>query len=149
MSMQKKIISAGLFTTSLFCGAATVYAATIGGMLTGVLYGGPNQSQAVCYLFNAGDVPVTITKSFVPEYGTAPNIIYDSCGTLVAAGKVCAFAAIIPAIGGNACKVTTPALTPTLTGSLEIRDVNQWILNNVRLNNVPTVTNTTTVLPGF
>lgn len=103
-------------------------------------FGGRLQVQAVCYLFNAGPTPVTLAqKIIIPEGPFGESLptrpfIYDSCGTLVASGAMCAFVAQAESIGGNACKVTFDKATNDVRGSLELRDVNQNILNSLPLS---------------
>src|SRR4051794_37469007 len=87
-------------------------------------WGGTTQNTAVCYLFNTGATAVTLAqKGFPPEsfpFQTPPPrpLFYDSCGTSVGAGVVCAFGAQIETLGGNACKVTFTQATSAVRGSL-------------------------------
>jgi hypothetical protein len=107
-----------------------------GDLLAGVAYGGPQQQQAVCYLFNGGTSPVSVSaKSLIPEppYGTTPfALVYDTCLASLAPGGVCAFVAQLTFNGGTACSVTL-SNSKDVRGSLEIRDLNNGILNNVEL----------------
>jgi hypothetical protein len=105
-------------------------------IMAGVAYGGPQQTQAVCYLFNAGDSSLSIrSKSLIPEppFGTTPfPLTYDTCGPSLAAGGVCAFVAQLTFNGGTACKVTI-SNSKDVRGALEIRNSSNGILNNVEL----------------
>jgi hypothetical protein len=116
---------------------ATPLAAYAGGdLLAGVAYGGPQQRQAVCYLFNGGTSQVSISaKALIPEppYGTTPfPFVYDTCLGSIAPGGVCAFVAQLTFNGGTACSVTL-GNSKDVRASLEIRDLNNVILNNVEL----------------
>jgi hypothetical protein len=121
-----------------FAAVATLWGASLAAhadILAGVGFGGPRQSQAVCYLFNAGPGAVNITsKSIHPEFGnTLPTLVYDTCANSLAAGNVCAFVANIPSTGGNACRVVLTPSGANVRGTLEIRDSSGEVLNSMGL----------------
>ena len=105
-------------------------------IMAGVAYGGPQQTQAVCYLFNAGNNTVSIpSKSLIPEppFGTTPfPFVYDTCGASLAAGGICAFVAQLTFNGSTACKVAL-SNSKDVRGALEVRNSTNGILNNVEL----------------
>lgn len=102
--------------------------------LAGVMWGGPTQSAAICYLFNMGPGAVSITsKAVYAETGGTRPLGNDTCGTSLAAGAICAFGASIPSGGANACRVVLSPSGANVRGEMDIRDSSGVILNSVEL----------------
>ena len=131
MFERKSISTRVAVAATLLAAPLAVYA----DILAGVGYGGPRQTKAVCYLFNAGPGNVNITsKSIHPEFGTSLTAsVYDTCGTSISPGNVCAFVANIPTGGGNACRIVLSPSGANVRGRLELRDVSGEVLNAVEL----------------
>lgn len=103
----------------------------------GHIYGGPTQKQAICYIYNAGTGPATITsKAIVREPGINLSFVYDSCasnGSTLAAGASCGIAANIVNNLAHACRVVVSPSGADVRGSLELRTSTGTVLNNVEL----------------
>lgn len=96
---------------------------------TGSLYGGPTQATIVCYIFNTGTTPVTLSTLSIFTGSGAVAASSTTCPTSLAAGKGCG-------VGNNdgvnpsqqySCAMQ-PVKSQTLRGSLEIRDNGNNIL---------------------
>ncbi len=58
-------------------------------ILSGIMYGGPDQNNATCYLFNAGRRPVTVRSAAILANKTAATLDFNTCASPVAAGDSC------------------------------------------------------------
>ncbi len=102
--------------------------------LAAVMWGGPAQSSAVCYLFNSGPGTVSITSSNIySELGGTVPIIWTDCGTTLTTGSVCAYTANIPVQGAYACNIVISPSATNVRGEMEIRDNTGKILNSREL----------------
>lgn len=89
-----------------------------------------NQSQQyVCYLANIGTTPVTLNSvRIVNGPGTSLALTVKTCGSSLAAGKICVWATTVAATSGaeagrtHACRADVSA-KQNLRGALEIRQV--------------------------
>jgi hypothetical protein len=116
---------------SILCTGVTGHADEI--LAAGSIYGGPKQVRAVCYVYNAGDAAFALS---VPEIrdqnGQFVTLEIEQCGLTLGAGRSCGVAANIANNSAYSCRVIVkpPA---TARGILEVRDVNQNVLQNIEL----------------
>jgi hypothetical protein len=90
-------------------------------LATGAMYGGPTQNTAVCYLFNAGTGPVTVTSNqIIREPNINLALSFDGCGVL-AAGSSCGIAATIVNNMAHSCKFVLSQSGVDVRGVLEMR----------------------------
>jgi hypothetical protein len=90
-------------------------------LATGSLYGGGSQTQAVCYLFNAGAASVSITiNQIVREDGVVQTLTADTCTTL-AAGRTCVILANIVNTLSHSCKMVVVPSAADVRGVFDIR----------------------------
>jgi hypothetical protein len=100
----------------------------------GAMYGGPVQVNAVCYLYNAGTGPVTVTSNSIFREGVAaalPNI-FDSCNNL-APGASCGISANVVNFAAHNCRMIVSPSGANVRGTFELRDGAGNVLNNVEL----------------
>jgi hypothetical protein len=106
--------------------AGTVQADTL---ISGPVYGGPDQTKAACVLVNAGTAAITFTtKEFLSDFRRIdPD--FDNCGTALGAGHTCNFQG--PSVGqAAACKISTLELKTNVRGTMVGLDY----VNNIWLN---------------
>ena len=117
-----------LAMTVLLLGCSVVARADI--LATGPMYGGSTQTQAICYLFNAGTGPVTVTgNQIIREPNTNLALSVDSCGVL-AAGSSCGIAAVIVNNLAHSCKFVLSPSGADVRGVMEIRSSNAVLQNS-------------------
>jgi hypothetical protein len=110
--------------------AGAANATTLAG---GAIYGGPTQTTAVCYLFNAGNSTVSVSGSEIVRQNTGPvPLAQNNCGTL-AAGGICAILANVGNVGSDACKFVISPDGAAVRGTLEIRNSGSTVLQNEEL----------------
>jgi len=106
-------------------------------LAAGGLYGGPTQSVAVCYVFNAGTAPVTFSGQQVIRgqlnNPLATDMYYDDCGSTLGAGRVCGIGVKIKANQGYACMVGINGSKENVRGGMETRDSSGHVLSNSEL----------------
>ena len=103
-------------------------------LAAGSIYGGPAQVRAVCYFYNAGTAPVTLSSPLITDQtGTVVPLVVNQCGASLAAGTACGIAGDIANNAVYSCRtVVTPDAT-NVRGILEVRDSNQIPLLNIQL----------------
>ncbi|TAN51984.1 MAG: hypothetical protein EPN21_05210 [Methylococcaceae bacterium] len=106
-------------------------------LASGALSGGPSQSVAACYIFNAGTTPITfVSRKIHSQFdGIIGETFYDDCGTTLAAGGVCGIGSNISNNQGYACRVLiAKGNKPNIVrGVMEIRDSSGNVLANSEL----------------
>jgi len=130
---MKKKFSNLFFVIAFLSGGSIAHADDT---IAGVLFGSPNQSSAVCYLFNTGSSTVAITSKSMTVESNIGQIVptYDSCHASISAGGICAFQAPLSiGNGGVACSVTLSPGGASIRGELEIRDSSGNHISNVIL----------------
>jgi hypothetical protein len=132
---MNRFMRSGLSTAavvSILCTSLTGHAATI--LAAGSLYGGPAQVRAVCYVYNAGNSPVRLSvPEITDQNGTPVTLVINQCGTSLSAGRTCGVAANIADNSTYSCKTVVGAGATNIRGILEVRDVNQNVLQNMQL----------------
>ena len=102
-------------------------------LAAGASYGGPTQSSAVCYVYNAGTGPVTVTSNLiVREPNVALPLAFDSCAAL-APGSSCGIQAFIVNNLAHSCRMTVTPSGADVRGTFELRNGSGEVLNNVEL----------------
>ena len=133
-SLTKTVLFAMAVCTVALLGTSGVSHADT--LASGALYGGSNQTVAVCYIFNAGIRPIAfVSRNIHSQYDGILAIgtrYYDDCGTSLVPGGVCGFSHTIKN-QGYSCKVTIKDSTATVRGTMEIRDTNNLVLANSEL----------------
>jgi hypothetical protein len=88
----------------------------------GPLYGGGTQNQATCYLYNAGNFPVSVSGAQIiqQDFGPLP-LVSNNCTGALAAGSICVFAATLPNGFAHACKAIAAGDVDDVRGELDIR----------------------------
>ena len=121
-----------LFSVFVLLGVITVARADI--LAAGAAYGGPTQTLAVCYVFNAGPGPVSITSNLIiREPNVSLVLSFDSCGVL-AAGASCGIAAPIVNNLAHSCRMIVSPSGADVRGSFELRESSLGrVLNNLEL----------------
>ena len=120
-----------LFSIYVLLGVITVAQADI--LAAGASYGGPGQTSAACFLFNAGTGPVSVTSNLIiREPNVSLVLTFDSCGVL-AAGASCAIAVPIVFNLGHSCRMIVSPSGADVRGSFELRDSSGRVLNNLEL----------------
>ena len=91
-------------------------------LATGMMYGGPTQNNAICYLFNAGTGPVTVVNNqIIRQSSDILPLTVDNCGVL-AVGTTCAIAVGSITNGlPHACRFVLSPSGADVRGVLEIR----------------------------
>jgi hypothetical protein len=76
----------------LACGlTGTVQAATL---ISGPVYGGPDQDQVACVVVNASTAPITfVTKELLGQFKAPLDQNFDDCGASLKSGGTCSFQA--------------------------------------------------------
>jgi hypothetical protein len=99
----------------------------------GPLYGGTTQTDAVCYIFNAGAAAVSLGKPQIrTQNGSLKSLSSNNCSATLAARRGCAWAANIASNLAHECQMDVSSKTD-VRGSLEIRNSSLDILNSVEL----------------
>ena len=121
-----------LFSVFVLLGVITVAQAEI--LAAGASYGGPTQTLAVCYVFNAGPGPVSITSNLIIREPNVSLVLqFDSCGVL-AAGASCAIAAPIANNAAHSCRMIVSPSGADVRGSFELRESSLGrVLNSLEL----------------
>jgi hypothetical protein len=104
-------------------------------LAAGGLFGGGTQSVAVCYLFNAGAAPVTVTKPQIIEQNSGPlTLTENTCTGTLAAGSICVFF-VNPVSNGAAhgCSVDVKGDVDDVRGTLDIRAGTSTVLATEQL----------------
>ena len=111
-----------------------------GDLSTGAIYGSPAQTRAVCYVFNARQVPLTINsiKIFQQFGGGTPlptngNDCLTVFNNILPPGEMCGFGAAINNDRGHSCIVDVQGSVARVRGVLEIRDAFDAVLNSSNL----------------
>ena len=99
----------------LACGlAGTVQADTL---ISGPVFGGPDQNQVACVVVNAGTAAITFTTKELLGQLTHLNPNFDDCGALLEPGATCSFQAA--AVGqAAACKVVIRESKTNVRGTM-------------------------------
>jgi hypothetical protein len=117
---------------AMLCASTAGYAGSI--LAAGSIYGGPSQVRAVCYIYNAGKTPVTLSgPEITNQNGVQQTLVINQCGTTLSAGITCGVAANIANNSTYSCKATLGAHAANVRGILEVRDVDQNVLQNIEL----------------
>ena len=117
---MKKSLRARTLVIGLTLLAATAQAQTTI-FASGKLYGGPAQTLANCYLYNAGTTAITLTGLGVRnQLGAREQPSTNTCTTSLAGGQGCQMQAYIFNDEPWDCSVGVSSTTD-LRGSLEIR----------------------------
>jgi hypothetical protein len=117
------IVLVALITMGTAANAATTLAA-------GAIFGGPTQNTAVCYLYNAGGSPVSVSGSQIVQQFIGPvPLTVNQCGASLVAGGICGIAANA---APHACKFVISPDGGAVRGTLEIRS-GLTVLKNVEL----------------
>ncbi len=106
--------------------------------LSGTLFGGPQQNNATCYLFNAGNFPVSVRSAQIfSANGAAAFLDFNFCNNPVNPGASCVIqAGPAHAIANNSnysCKFVVRG-NPAVSGEFEIRrtgnqnDINTFVV---------------------
>jgi hypothetical protein len=123
--------------SKLMIGAALLSIGTVANAETlagGAVYGGFAQKLAACYLFNAGIGPVTVTTNSIYQEGIAAPLALttDTCNTL-APGATCVIATNIGNNATHSCRMVVSPTGSDIRGSIELRDGQNNVLNNMEL----------------
>lgn len=103
-------------------------------LAAGAAYGGPSQTVAACYVYNAGAGPVSIvSRSIFREPNVAQALFFNSCGAALAAGSSCGIAANIVNNAAHSCRFVVSPSGADMRGSFELRDGTTRVLNNVEM----------------
>lgn len=90
-------------------------------LVAGPMFGGSTQTDAVCYLYNAGTGAVTVTSNqLIREPNINLTLNFDTCGTL-SSGRVCAIATNITNNAAHVCRFVISPSWADVRGTLEIR----------------------------
>jgi len=92
-------------------------------LAAGALYGGSTQTVAVCYLFNAGPVLVTVTQpKIISGAGASIPLTFNNCPSALFPGKICDFY-VNPITNTQAfgCSVNVSGTGTDVRGTLDIR----------------------------
>jgi hypothetical protein len=153
MQMRLKRVVLGMSLVLLTSTAASADIA----IATGAVYGGPATHLEVCYLYNAGLVPVTIKEARItgengptywftfpsgpiqaPTNPPSPIIqisYFNTCGNgTLQPGYTCGVAVIDNTNQAWSCRFQTVGGTPDIRGVLVLRDVNNNVLINANLS---------------
>lgn len=91
-------------------------------LVSGVGYGGPTQTNAHCYLWNAGPRTVTYRNFRIMNFrGQALPPTANTCNGLILPGSVCEFAANVVARTAYICSAEIPTDIGLVRGLLDIR----------------------------
>ena len=103
----------------------------------GALFGGPSQTRAICYFYNAGNQAVTIKGMQIRDrFGTIKPLVINECGpsgSSLGKGVSCGIAANIVNNLPHSCKVRVDPSKDEVRGVLEIRDGSQNVLQSIDL----------------
>lgn len=114
--------------------ATAAHATTLAG---GAIFGGPDQNNAVCYLYNAGDSTVNVSGSKIVRQNSGPvePLSTNNCDRdALAPGNICAISVRIVDNVAHACKfvISPDAAAAAVRGTLEVRSGNN-VLKNAEL----------------
>jgi hypothetical protein len=104
-------------------------------LAAGGLFGGGTQSVAVCYLFNAGAAPVTVTVPQIIEQNAGPlKLTENTCTGVLAGGSICVFF-VNPVSNGAAhgCRVNVSGTGTNVRGTLDVRAGTSMVLATEQL----------------
>jgi hypothetical protein len=130
--------------------AGSIVAVAVSGMLVtgstahaqqilaaGSIYGGPAQSRAVCYVYNAGTTTLSLSGlQITSQAGDALTLVVNECaarGATITPGAACGFAADIATNQAYSCKALVAPSKTNARGVLEVRDLGGRPLQNVQL----------------
>jgi hypothetical protein len=100
-------------------------------LAAGSAYGGPSQTQAVCYIYNAGTGPVSITsRNIFREPNINLALAYVGCGGVLAAGSSCGIAANVANNVAHSCRFVVSPSGADVRGTFELRDAAARVLQN-------------------
>jgi hypothetical protein len=120
-----------LIAASVLALSPAIHADTLA---SGAMYGGPSQTNAVCYIYNAGTGPVSInSRTLSREPGVVLAPFYNNCGVGLAAGKSCGFAANVVNNAAHFCRVVVSPSGADVRGTIEMRDAQGRVLTNADL----------------
>jgi hypothetical protein len=106
-------------------------------LAAGPMYGGPNQTNVVCYLFNAGPTRVSIsTPALIAGLGGqhVTTLISNTCSSReLGRGRACYVYAKADAGQVYSCKVIVGPSKVDVRGALELRDAQFDVLQNMQL----------------
>ncbi len=117
-----------LIAASVLALSPAIHADTLA---SGAMYGGLSQTNGVCYIYNAGTGPVSISSRTISrEPGTALAQFYNNCGAVLAAGSSCGFAANVVNSSAHFCRVVVSPSGEEVRGTIEMRDAQGRVLSN-------------------
>lgn len=100
-----------------------------GTLVCGPFYGGPGQTTAVVYVFNAGPNPITFqSREMISQFDGLVPITNDLSGTTLNPGVVSGWAAGINDNQGYACRLRFNETAECLSAVLEMRDASGHVL---------------------
>ena len=103
-------------------------------LATGGVFGGVTQNLAVCYAFNAGTSPVTISSAVIRDQ-TGKVTAKTGCVGPLAPGKICAVVSSISTSLAYSCTISGKASAPgDLRGVMDVRDASRNVLINSNLH---------------
>jgi hypothetical protein len=102
-------------------------------LAAGAIFGGPTQNTAVCYLYNAGGSPVSVSGSQIVQQFIGPvPLTINQCDVPLVAGGICGIAANAANNAPYACKFVISPDGGAVRGTLEIRS-GLTVLKNAEL----------------
>jgi hypothetical protein len=102
-------------------------------LAAGSLYGGPTQTRAVCYIFNAGPSANVVGIDIYDQNGVPVPKVIDQCGGPLAFGQSCGVAGDITNNSSYSCIAQVRPNKSEVRGILEVRDANQNSLTNIEM----------------
>ncbi len=102
-------------------------------LAAGSLYGGPSQTRAVCYIFNAGPTVNIVFMDMYDQNGVTVPLDIRQCGGPLATGQSCGIAGNITNNSTYSCSANVTPGKTNVRGILEVRDANQNSLTNIEL----------------
>ncbi len=102
-------------------------------LAAGSLYGGPLQTRAVCYIFNAGPSANVVGIDIYDQNGVPVRKVIDQCGGSLAFAQSCGVAGDIANNSSYSCIAQVLPNKSEVRGILEVRDANQNSLTNIEM----------------
>jgi len=118
-SIRKLVMSGIVLATSM---AGSAHAAST--LISGPVYGGPNQHQVACSVVNTGITPIHfVTKELIGEFRSSLILNFDGCGSSLAGKAICNFQASTDNQGtapnqATACKVVIAEAKTNVHGTV-------------------------------
>jgi hypothetical protein len=103
-------------------------------MAAGALYGGVQQSRAVCYFYNSGTTNLGLAGAQISTPGgSALALAVNECGATLLAGRSCGIAANVANNQTYNCRVVLSPSKGAARGVFEMRNSSGISLTNVEL----------------